>query len=104
MTSRSSNTVWDDFGLVAGLQRREASVTSKNELLKRTVLAPSSVARLRVGDLLSVELTADEHIQWIWCHHGARGSSVIGYTLGSREPVTVLDKQPIGFFPLEEKR
>jgi hypothetical protein len=71
--------------------------------MKRIVLAPSNVARLRAGDLLSVELSADEHIQWIWCHHGERGSSVIGYTLTSREPVNIPDKQPIGFFPLEER-
>jgi hypothetical protein len=79
-------------------------VASKNDVVKRTVCAPNNAARLRAGDLLSVELTADENIQWIWCHHGERGSSVIGYTLASEEPVNVPDKQPIGFFPLEEKR
>jgi hypothetical protein len=79
-------------------------VANKNNIVRRAVLAPSNTARLRAGDLLSVELGADEHIQWIWCHHGERGSSVIGYTIASREPLDVPEKQPIGFFPLEEKR
>ena len=69
-----------------------------------TVLAPSNAARLKAGDLLSVELGTDEDIQWIWCHHGERGSSVIGYTIGLREPLNVPEKQPIGFFALEERR
>jgi hypothetical protein len=79
-------------------------VTSKNDIVKRTVLAPDNVGRLRAGDLLSVELATDEDIQWIWCHHGERGSFVIGYTIGPREAMSVPEKQPIGFFTLEEKR
>ena len=97
---------WANLSLVAGLERerKEARVTSKNDIVKRTVLEPDNVGRLRVGDVLSVELAADEDIQWIWCHHGERGSSVIGYTIGPREAMSVPEKQPIGFFTLEEKR
>ena len=95
---------WDDLRLVAGLERKEARVTSKNDIVKRTVLAPDNVGRLRVGDVLCVELAMDEDIQWIWCHHGERGSSVIGYTIGPREAMSVPEKLPIGFFTLEEKR
>lgn len=56
------------------------------------------------GELLSVELAKDEDVQWIWCHHGERGSSVIGYTIAPREPIEIPEKRPIGFFSLEEKR
>lgn len=78
-------------------------MTSNDDIVKRTVLAPGNAGRLRAGDLLSVELAANEYIQWIWCHHGERGSSVIGYTITPREAMNVPEKQPIGFFPLEEK-
>jgi hypothetical protein len=78
-------------------------VPNKDDIVKRTMLAPGNAGRLRAGDLLSVELGTDEHIQWIWCHHGERGSSVIGYTITPGEVVNVPEKQPIGFFPLEEK-
>jgi hypothetical protein len=68
---------------------------------KRTVIGPSS-ARPVSGELLSVDLRADEDVQWIWCHHGERGSVVIGYTLVPREPNDVEQSRGIGFFPLEE--
>lgn len=78
-------------------------MADKSDVLKRTVLAPSNAARLKAGDLHSVELVAGEQLQWIWCHHGERGSSVIGYTIASPEAMNAPEKQPIGFYPLEEK-
>jgi hypothetical protein len=73
------------------------------EDVKRTILAPSSARPSRAGDLLSLELGADKDVQWIWCHHGERGSSVIGYTVVPRETIEILEKRPIGFFALEDK-
>jgi len=67
-------------------------------------VAPIGAGPLAAGEVLSLELSADEHIQWIWCHQGERGSLVIGYRLGPCEAINVLEKQPIGFFPLEERR
>lgn len=75
-----------------------------NDVVRRTVLAPSNAGRPRAGDLLSVELGTDEQIQWIWCHHGERGSSIIGYTIAAGEAMNFPEKQPIGFCPLEERR
>lgn len=72
--------------------------------VKRIVMAPSSAGPLRAGELLSVDLGADEDVQWIWCHHGERGTSVIGYTIASPEPIEIPEERPIGFFSLEEKR
>jgi hypothetical protein len=66
-------------------------------------MAPTS-ARPVSGEPLSIELGTDEDVRWIWCHHGERGSSVIGYTIVPREPTDATEKPPIGFFPLEEKR
>jgi hypothetical protein len=71
--------------------------------LKRTVLAPSNARPMTVGELLSVELGANEDVQWIWCHHGERGSSVIGYTVVPRETIEIPKKRPIGFFALEAR-
>jgi hypothetical protein len=71
--------------------------------LKRTVLAPSNARPMTVGELLSVELGANEDVQWIWCHHGERGSSVIGYTVVPRETIEIPKKRPIGFFALEDR-
>src|SRR5215475_11579923 len=68
---------------------------------KRTVTAPGN-SRLSAGDQLSVDLRADEDLQWIWCHHGERGSSVIGYRILPREPMAIPESRPIGFFDLEE--
>ena len=53
--------------------------------VKRTLMAPTS-ARPVSGEPLSIELGTDEDVRWIWCHHGERGSSVIGYTIVPREP------------------
>jgi hypothetical protein len=72
---------------------------------KRTVTAPVG-SRLNTGEVLSVELAADEVVQWIWSHHGERGSSVIGYTILPSEPGEVPRERnrPIGFFELDEKK
>lgn len=61
-------------------------------------------APLRSGELLSVELGPDDDVCWTWCHHGERGSSVIGYTIVCQGQTDIPEKQPIGFFLLEEKR
>lgn len=74
-----------------------------SQLLKRTVTAPGN-CRPGAGDQLSVDLGADEELQWIWCHHGERGSSVVGYTILSREPTLIPENGPIGCFDLEEKK
>lgn len=74
------------------------------EDVKRTVMAPSSACPMTIGELLSVELGVNEDVQWIWCHHGDRGSSVIGYSVAPREPVEIPETRPIGFFALAEKR
>ncbi len=71
--------------------------------VKRTLMAPTS-ARPVSGEPLSIELGTDEDVRWIWCHHGERGSSVIGYTIVPREPTDATEKPPIGSLPLEEKR
>lgn len=78
-------------------------MTDKKDV-KRTVLAPNHARPATAGELLSVELSAVEDVQWTWCHHGERGSSVIGYTIVPRERNEILEKRPIGFFSLEEKR
>lgn len=85
------------------MRNLEISVTDKQDV-KRTVMAPSSTRPMTVGELLSVELGANEDVQWIWCHHGERGSSVIGYTFVLPEPIEIPEKRPIGFLSLEEKR
>jgi hypothetical protein len=79
----------------------EINVMGKKEL-KRTVSAPSKACLTTAGELLSVELGADEDVQWTWCHHGERGSSVIGYTIVTLEPIEVPEKRTIGFFSLEK--
>jgi hypothetical protein len=76
---------------------------SMTEDLKRTVMAPSNARPMTVGELLSFELGADEDAQWVWCHHGERGSSVIGHTVVPRETIEIPEKRPIGFFALEDK-
>jgi hypothetical protein len=72
-------------------------------LPKRTVIAPGN-PRPSAGELLSVKLGIDEELQWTWCHHAERGSSVIGYTIVSDEPTPIPEGRPIGFFDLEEKK
>lgn len=75
----------------------------EKEDVKRTVIAPSNACLTTTEELLSVELGAHEDVQWIWCHHGERGSSVIGYAIVTPEPIEIPGKRPIGFFSLEEK-
>ena len=70
---------------------------------KRTAIGSTS-PRPVSGEVLSVELSIDEEVQWTWCHHGERGSFVIGYTIALREPNNLEQSRAIGFFPLEEKR
>jgi hypothetical protein len=53
--------------------------------MKRVVTAPDNGSGARAGELLSVELSPDEDVQWIWCYHGERGTSVMGYTIVPRE-------------------
>jgi hypothetical protein len=74
-----------------------------NQGVKRTFIAPNN-PRPASGEMLSIEALAGSDVRWIWCHHGERGSSVIGYVVVSRESIQVLESRPIGFFPLEEKR
>lgn len=77
-------------------------MAENNQGVKRALKAPCN-SRPVSGELLSVELCADEDVRWIWCHHAELGSSVIGYTIVTREPAHVAEKPPIGFFQLEEK-
>jgi hypothetical protein len=81
----------------------EANVADKKEDAKRTVMAPTNARPVRAGELISVELRADEDVRWIWSHHCERGSSVTAYTIARRETGNIPKKRPIGFFPLEEK-
>ena len=76
---------------------------TKKEDMKRRVVAPGRAGPSGAGEMLSVELGADEDVQWTWCHHGESGSSVIGYTILAHEPLDTRQPRPIGFFPLEEK-
>ena len=65
-------------------------------------MAPGT-APSRSGELLSVELGLDEVVCWTWCHHGERGSFVVGYTIVSQEPTELPQKEPIGFFSLYDR-
>lgn len=82
----------------------EMKVETEKKGAKRTVMTPGNDRPAGSGDLVSVDTAADEEVQWIWCHHGERGSSVIGYVIVPRERMDVPEARPIGFFPLEEKR
>ena len=48
---------------------------------KRIVVAPSTIAPMSAGEVLSVEVGPDEDVEWIWSHDGERGSTVTGYKI-----------------------
>jgi hypothetical protein len=48
---------------------------------KRTVMAPSSTSPMSVGEVLSVEVGANEDVEWVWSHDRERGSSVTGFRI-----------------------
>ena len=58
----------------------EAHVTEQLKRPKRTVTAPTNDP-LRGGQVLSVELSPDEDVGWIWSHDRERGSRVTGYRI-----------------------
>ena len=47
---------------------------------RRVVRAPSANP-MGPGEVLSVEVGADEEVQWFWSHDRERGSFVSGYTI-----------------------
>ncbi len=52
----------------------------------RTVAAPLAAAPMGAGEVLSVEVGADEDIEWIFSHDPGRGSRVTGYRIVPRSP------------------
>lgn len=51
---------------------------------KRTVYAPSPDPESRPPAVLSVELEADEDVEWIWTHTADGKSVVTGYVITKR--------------------
>jgi hypothetical protein len=54
------------------------------EISKRLVVAPGRGAGTASGEVLSVEVGADEDIEWIWSHDPEHGSVVTGYRIVPR--------------------
>jgi hypothetical protein len=53
----------------------------KNAQERRTVQAPAPTSVDGAGAVLSVELAADEDVEWTWTHDAAGNSVVTGYRI-----------------------
>jgi hypothetical protein len=59
-------------------------VTNETKRAKRSVMAPSGAGPMSRGEVLSVEVGADEDVEWIWSHDRKRGSFVTGFKVVPR--------------------
>lgn len=66
------------------LRTVEVDVVKEAKPEKRTVLAPGEAGPMNAGQVLSVELAADEDVEWAWSHDREGGSAVAGYKIVPR--------------------
>ncbi len=60
------------------------SVTEEKKAPTRIVVAPGTAAAMGAGQVLSIEVGADEDVEWLWSHEPERGSLVSGYRIVRR--------------------
>jgi hypothetical protein len=54
---------------------------AEEEKKKRVVTAPSTPSGATSGEVISVEVSEDEEVEWVWSHDAASGSAVTGYRI-----------------------
>jgi len=60
------------------------SVAEEKKAPTRIIAAPGVAAPMGSGEVLSIEVAADEELEWVWSHDRERGSRVTGYRIVRR--------------------